>query len=1112
MQALVTIKTSRKIVLNKNGEMKSAIKQRLDQLMKSTRTQITCVGHSYEDQQQQSVQRHSQAQRRMPIGGGPQSAPVGITVNSGPPPGLSLSMSGMGGVVPESLDVEIMGSWHDVEVARVYCLVMLDEMAGLHTETVQVDLEHQPMISGRKKVLLESLMQETVTNIYLPPPLRPTNPTTKFETDLDLNCIHVTGSTMAVFDCAERLKSIIATKKSNIIKRQVQCLPRKIDWMLVNKKEHLKKIMIDNAVFMSLPAIGSNVNVVSIYGDDQIYLERSIRAFMCMACDFYISSLQMSEPAISFVVDPQITATCRQISQNSRAELVFYGQSLEIYGLEHAAKSAFQQLAELSVFKPLVRDVKFQIELALEHREFINGKKSGKINKIVKAAGCKILFHENYNDYNMIIEVSHPMPIRALESLAMLEDELPAEMSFYIPEAFHKRIIGVGGKNIQRIMKKHGVYVKFSNAEEYALLGGYFENLDNVIARTPSKNAINLGYLKESIFELINVKDKSEVKTYVYIPWQLHRMVLGQRGQNIRDLERIFRVQITFPEKESGSDEIVISGLEQQVQQTRIQLHEIADPVVVQQFVPEIHEFWIPASHAAIYVIRSPEFRDSLVPRLYQELGIDVYVQTPSLEDYNGQECTFMLHYLRGNTNIERVKMALFDYLKSKQVPLQLQPSVQRSGSYANLAPQRSFDSFQHFNSKLLSPVTSGAHSVPNLRQVFEHSNSRLSMNSPIEPPLQRSHSDIQADMGPRNNNILSSTLSAMALSTGEAWNSADQFSKRAIFAHTAHMDDSRGVTTSLPLESPDHGRQSMAFSDNDLPHLQQHMHQHQLQQQQHQQQRQQQQQQQDQQQRDQQSDSLMKVPSDKFCGLAMSRSMPNTAIDEKVNRIISKPPKKLSNLIIESHPTPDTDEVGHTFNPELIEKVLKMDDYVKALELLLESLDLAAYTPIFIDQEVDFKILLTLGDADLKELGIKTFGPRKKIANAIKDCNQAMKWEGNPSTAPVLSTRHPPGLSFIPNNLKPNGSSLTAAAPSPNQPNFSTQGNPFNYPRKGSPGPNSAPMAHHHFHFPTAHPTNLVTPITLLSGSDGVVKGPGSVPLREVLGNSMSAPNKARP
>jgi hypothetical protein len=33
----------------------------------------------------------------------------------------------------------------------------------------------------------------------------------------------------------------------------------------------------------------------------------------------------------------------------------------------------------------------------------------------------------------------------------MLQEELPAEVSFHVPESYHKRIIGVGGKNIQKV-------------------------------------------------------------------------------------------------------------------------------------------------------------------------------------------------------------------------------------------------------------------------------------------------------------------------------------------------------------------------------------------------------------------------------------------------------------------------------------------------------------------------------------------------------------------------------------------------------------------------------------------------------------------------------------
>lgn len=122
----------------------------------------------------------------------------------------------------------------------------------------------------------------------------------------------------------------------------------------------------------------------------------------------------------------------------------------------------------------------------------------------MQTTNVKIKF-ETFNDHNFLIDIAGP-DNSVLQGLTLLQEELPAEISFHVPEGYHKRIIGVGGRSIQRIMKKYGVYVKFSNAEEFAALGGYNDNDDNVVARTPAKNAINLDNLKQSVMELVNPK------------------------------------------------------------------------------------------------------------------------------------------------------------------------------------------------------------------------------------------------------------------------------------------------------------------------------------------------------------------------------------------------------------------------------------------------------------------------------------------------------------------------------------------------------------------------------------------------------------------------------
>ncbi|XP_076458051.1 ankyrin repeat and SAM domain-containing protein 3-like [Babylonia areolata] len=53
-------------------------------------------------------------------------------------------------------------------------------------------------------------------------------------------------------------------------------------------------------------------------------------------------------------------------------------------------------------------------------------------------------------------------------------------------------------------------------------------------------------------------------------------------------------------------------------------------------------------------------------------------------------------------------------------------------------------------------------------------------------------------------------------------------------------------------------------------------------------------------------------------------------------------------------------------------------------LAALLEQLGVGKYAALFAEQDVDLQVFLSLTDNDLKEIGIKLFGPRKKMTNAI--------------------------------------------------------------------------------------------------------------------------------
>ncbi|ORY26615.1 hypothetical protein BCR39DRAFT_254880 [Naematelia encephala] len=383
------------------------------------------------------------------------------------------------------------------------------------------------------------------------------------------NQIWITGEFFGVQRARDMLLNIAVQKSKLVISRDTAVLPRKLDWLLTERIEELRAIMADNGTYIQAPSVGSQASLITVFGDHRVNIERTIRSVMAQACQFYVASLWLL-PVSFDVLMPQTSLNpaqmqpiLKRIAHSTGAEVVFKSNCFEMHGLEREVRAAVMMILELDVIHNFHHEIRFQIELANEHREFISGKKNGKINKIMKMAGVKIKF-ETFNDYNFLMDISGS-DLGSLQGLTMLQEELPAEVSFHVPEAYHKRIIGVGGKNIQRIMKLYGVYVKFSNAEEFAALGGYMDNEDNVVARTPGKNAINLEMLKQSVMEMVNPKDKDYTVEGVSIPRRYHRTLLGEKSIFIHDIEHKTNSVVRFPYKETASDIVTIFGPESQV-------------------------------------------------------------------------------------------------------------------------------------------------------------------------------------------------------------------------------------------------------------------------------------------------------------------------------------------------------------------------------------------------------------------------------------------------------------------------------------------------------------------------------------------------------------------
>ncbi|OBZ83916.1 hypothetical protein A0J61_08034 [Choanephora cucurbitarum] len=512
------------------------------------------------------------------------------------------------------LMLKLIGPVDRVELARIDVLLYFDHLLGLTSNILNMPLCTHNVLGSRKHSNILSIMEETGTNIYLPSPwTKLTQPSNNLSILKALSLaesesnIHVTGSTTeAVQKATTLLRKLLPQKIKTMCNSQSILNPRKRDWLLLYKKDELDKIMKDNGSHIAFPPFGSeSLSQIQVYAENNVNVERTLRSL-----NYLTSHIFQAMIYVNTVQSPDIVA---RLSQDAGAEVIYRTDTnrFEITGSKQQIQSVVQIIRTLPISQEQHKSVIFSIELALDQREFISGKKNGKINKIMKSCDADIQF-QAFNDYNFIITIESEDFFKAKDGLESLQNELPAEISFFVPEICHRRIIGVAGKNIQRVMKQYGVYVKFSSNEELATFGGYFENEHNIVARTPEKNIQSLLKLKAAVMEFITFqKDRDYISRPEFVPFYIQRTLLHHHGKYLRDKGRLYNSRITWPER-NGTDHVLITGPQSHIEEMQLR---------VQSLLPQSIDIQVPASVVLENIFKSPDLEE-LQQKIHIKTGI----------------------------------------------------------------------------------------------------------------------------------------------------------------------------------------------------------------------------------------------------------------------------------------------------------------------------------------------------------------------------------------------------------------------------------------------------------------------------------------------------------
>lgn len=649
----------------------------------------------------------------------------------------------------ESASIYIVGNTDNLSRAETETRILVDTLLNnCYVDRIQVPLSILPGLGGVNMANFTEIARQLNVNIYLPYLL----PQVFNTGSMDSN------GQSSIWVTAKRMPEIVLTKKiiADLLKtvdprldtetavfvQKIEFAKDKLDVISLYNQAEILNIMFQRGTFVQMPTLGeAGNNTVVIQGHSADAVQETAMELTSLSSQLYTVDMKFSKGPTSVDFEYYLI---NLINLKKTCVLTYNEHGLEIMGSKEDIRLLLSELVSnlqsSFYFTKLVNesDTKFQIVMSMElsnhQKDFLSGKKNGKIIKILNQLGHIPSIRFRYlNDYNFEINTSISIGLGVknkqilsifellIKSVLLIEMELPAEMQFNVPDVFHKSIIGNGGSIIQSIMKKYNVFIKFSSTahkkrteekHDDRILYLFTRN-NNVLIKCPMKNLKNILFVKYEIDQMVtqccqNILPLNGISAvYNSAGFRLlkshYLMLIRENKYDVRfisDLEAEFNTFIEFPTslhdfKGQSSMTISITGNDTKPQQCAQKLASM---------LPKCHEFQItycPGRFDELINEQNTEFREKvMIPfRLLQ--GVEVMC------DYQAESAEVVHHkIIVSSYDDQKAQRALVDlthYLREKSF---LILDKQRFG-FDPVIPQTHIASRSPTKSPTKSPVKS---------------------------------------------------------------------------------------------------------------------------------------------------------------------------------------------------------------------------------------------------------------------------------------------------------------------------------------------------------------------------------------------------------------------
>lgn len=456
--------------------------------------------------------------------------------------------------------VKVRGPKEDVDQCHKHLMKVVKELLeSSFVLEVPIFKQFHKFIIGKGGANIKKIRDETQTKIDLP-------------AEGDLNeVIVITGKKENVMEARERIQKI-QNELANIVSEEIQIPPKYYNSLIGAGGKLISSIMEDcGGVSIKFPSAESKSDKVVIRGpkDD---VERAKQQLLELSQEKEMSSFMAEVKANpkhhKFLIGKK-GASIKKIRDSTGARIVFPTnddkdkETITIIGKKENVETAKAQLE--AIIKDIDNNTESEMNVDSKHHKHFVARRGEVINRISEdCGGVTISFPRatELDSTKVTLKGSKDCIEAAKQRIREIVDDLESMVTIecVIAQRHHRSVMGSRGTKIQGITHDYDVQIKFperaSNdyeaAETNGDLNGDAIKPCDVIRITGKKE--NCENAKAALLDLVPVTMEMEV------PFDLHRSIIGQKGNSVRELMTKYDVHIELSPPTMKLDVIKITG------------------------------------------------------------------------------------------------------------------------------------------------------------------------------------------------------------------------------------------------------------------------------------------------------------------------------------------------------------------------------------------------------------------------------------------------------------------------------------------------------------------------------------------------------------------------